>query len=78
MPPPKAKRLIVTADDFGRSLPVNEAVESAHREGILSAASLMVGAPAAGDAVARMTDFISKDAAGLGLYFGILAGLVYV
>jgi len=25
-----------------------------------------------------MTDFISKDAAGLGLYFGILAGLVYV
>jgi len=25
-----------------------------------------------------MTDFISKDAAGLCLYFGILAGLVYV
>jgi hopanoid biosynthesis associated protein HpnK len=32
---------------------VNEAVEEAHRNGILTAASLMVGAPAAADAVAR-------------------------
>lgn len=32
---------------------VNEAVERAHREGILSTASLMVGAPAAEDAVER-------------------------
>jgi hopanoid biosynthesis associated protein HpnK len=47
------KRLIVTADDFGLSIPVNEAVEEAHRRGILTAASLMVGAPAAGDAVNR-------------------------
>ncbi|KQT86477.1 PTS cellobiose transporter [Methylobacterium sp. Leaf469] len=47
------KRLVVTADDFGLSLAVNEAVEQAHREGILTAASLMVGAPAAADAVAR-------------------------
>ncbi len=47
------KTLVVTADDFGLSLPVNEAVEEAHRNGILSAASLMVGAPAWHDAVAR-------------------------
>jgi hopanoid biosynthesis associated protein HpnK len=47
------KRLIVTADDFGAAREVNEAVESAHRGGILTAASLMVGAPAAADAVAR-------------------------
>ncbi|QEE39449.1 MULTISPECIES: hopanoid biosynthesis-associated protein HpnK [unclassified Methylobacterium] len=47
------KRLVVTADDFGLSLEVNEAVEQAHREGILTAASLMVSAPAAADAVAR-------------------------
>jgi chitin disaccharide deacetylase len=47
------KRLVVTADDFGLSLAVNEAVEEAHRVGILSAASLMVSAPAAADAVAR-------------------------
>lgn len=47
------KHLIVCADDFGLDLAVNEAVERAHREGILSAASLMVAAPAAADAVMR-------------------------
>ena len=46
-------RLAITADDFGLSEPVNAAVEEAHRGGILSAASLMVGAPAAADAVRR-------------------------
>jgi chitin disaccharide deacetylase len=45
--------LIVTADDFGLAPQVNEAIEIAHRNGILTAASLMVGAPAAADAVAR-------------------------
>jgi hopanoid biosynthesis associated protein HpnK len=47
------KRLIVTADDFGAAREVNDAVEAAHRGGILSAASLMVAAPAAKDAIAR-------------------------
>jgi len=47
------KRLVVTADDFGAAPEVNEAVEEAHRNGILTAASLMVGAPALADAVAR-------------------------
>ena len=47
------KGLIVTADDFGASPQVNEAVERAHRHGILSAASLMVTGAAAADAVAR-------------------------
>jgi len=47
------KRLIVTADDFGASLPVNEAIEQAHQNGILTTTSLMVSAPAAGDAVER-------------------------
>ena len=47
------KRLIVTADDFGAAREVNDAVETAHRGGILTAASLMVAAPAAADAVAR-------------------------
>lgn len=46
-------RLIVTADDFGLHPAVNEAVEQAYRNGVLRAASLMVGAPAAADAVAR-------------------------
>jgi hopanoid biosynthesis associated protein HpnK len=47
------KRLIVTADDFGAAREVNEAVETAHRAGILTAASLMVSGAAAADAVAR-------------------------
>src|SRR5213078_1596649 len=47
------RRLIVCADDFGRDIAINEAVEAASRDGILSCASLMVAAPAAADAVAR-------------------------
>jgi hopanoid biosynthesis associated protein HpnK len=45
--------LVVTADDFGAAREVNDAVEAAHRGGILTAASLMVSAPEAADAVAR-------------------------
>src|SRR5665213_3486558 len=47
------KRLIVTADDFGAAVEVNDGVERAHREGILTAASLMVAGAAANDAVQR-------------------------
>jgi hopanoid biosynthesis associated protein HpnK len=47
------KRVIVNADDFGISTEVNEAVERAHNDGVLRAASLMVAAPATADAVAR-------------------------
>jgi hopanoid biosynthesis associated protein HpnK len=47
------KQLIVCADDFGLDIAVNEAVEEAHRQGILSSASLMVAGPAAADAVER-------------------------
>ncbi|HEX3381491.1 MAG TPA: hopanoid biosynthesis-associated protein HpnK, partial [Paraburkholderia sp.] len=49
----KPRGLIVTADDFGLHQRVNQAVEWAHRDGVLSAASLMIGAPAVRDAVAR-------------------------
>ena len=48
-----AQFLIVTADDFGLHRAVNEAVERAHREGVLTAASLMMAAPAVNDAVVR-------------------------
>ena len=48
-----ARRLIVCADDFGRDVAINEAVEEAHRGGTLTCASLMVSAPEAADAVAR-------------------------
>jgi hopanoid biosynthesis associated protein HpnK len=48
-----SKTLIVTADDFGGSLPVNEAVETAARVGVLTAASLMMAGSAVADAVER-------------------------
>jgi hypothetical protein len=44
-------RVIFTADDFGRSAEINLAVERAHREGLLTAASLMVGGAAMDQAV---------------------------
>ena len=47
------KRVVFSADDFGLSVAVNEAVERAHRDGILDQASLMVAGPAAADAVRR-------------------------
>jgi hopanoid biosynthesis associated protein HpnK len=47
------RKLIVTGDDFGLAVPVNEAIEEAHRRGILTTASLMIGGAAARDAVAR-------------------------
>jgi hopanoid biosynthesis associated protein HpnK len=47
------KFLIVTADDFGLHEAVNEAVQQASEAGVLTAASLMVAAPAAADAIRR-------------------------
>jgi hopanoid biosynthesis associated protein HpnK len=43
--------LVVTADDFGAGAGVNAAVARAHRDGILTGASLMVRGAAAADAV---------------------------
>jgi len=44
-------KLIITADDFGRSREINAAVLEAHRRGILTSASLMVAGAAASEAV---------------------------
>lgn len=45
------RQLIVNADDFGRSPEINRAVIRAHREGILTSASLMIAGAAAEEAV---------------------------
>ena len=47
--PERPRRLVVNADDFGRSRSVNRAVIQAHREGILTSASLMVNGTAAAE-----------------------------
>jgi chitin disaccharide deacetylase len=49
----RQQRVVFSADDFGLSESVNEAVERAFRDGALDSASLMVAGPAAADAVSR-------------------------
>jgi chitin disaccharide deacetylase len=65
------RSLIVTADDFGAAAAVNEAVECAHRRGILTCASLMVSAPAAADAVKRAK---AMPTLGVGLHLVLVEG----
>ncbi|MCM3902074.1 MAG: ChbG/HpnK family deacetylase, partial [Pyrinomonadaceae bacterium] len=43
--------LIITGDDFGLSTSVNRAIIRAHREGVLTHASLMVNENAASEAI---------------------------
>jgi hopanoid biosynthesis associated protein HpnK len=50
-PQPLSKQLIVSADDFGMSSGVNHGIIRAHREGILTDASLMVNGRAFEEAV---------------------------
>lgn len=64
-------RLVLTADDFGASVEVNSAVERAYREGILTAASLMVSGDAAADAVARAR---AMPGLGVGLHLVLVEG----
>lgn len=53
MPLKRAPRVIFSADDFGMSLPVNDAIVRAHTDGVLTTTSLMVAGEAAPDAVER-------------------------
>lgn len=66
-----SRRLIINADDFGRSPGINAAVRRAHRDGILTTASLMVNEPACGDAVAIARD---HPRLGVGLHLTLLCG----
>jgi hopanoid biosynthesis associated protein HpnK len=69
--PDTRRRLIVNADDFGRSRSINQAVIRAHREGILTTASLMVNEDASADAVALTKE---NPTLGVGLHLTLLCG----
>jgi hopanoid biosynthesis associated protein HpnK len=71
MAAPEKRRLIVNADDFGRSHSINEAVIRAHRHGILTSASLMVNEPACGKAVTLAGE---NPRLGVGLHLVLLQG----
>jgi hopanoid biosynthesis associated protein HpnK len=69
--PNSGRRLIVNADDFGRSHSINEAVVRAHREGILTTASLMVNEAGCDEAVALARGNLKL---GVGLHLTLLCG----
>lgn len=66
-----ARRLIVNADDFGRSQSINEAVIRAHQEGILTTASLMVNGSAFEQAVRLARE---NPQLGVGLHLSLVCG----
>jgi hopanoid biosynthesis associated protein HpnK len=61
----------VNADDFGRSSSINRAVLHAHREGILTTASLMVNGDAWEEAVAMAKE---NPSVGVGLHLTLACG----
>ncbi len=69
--PDSVRRLIVNADDFGRSHSVNEAVIRAHRDGILTSASLMVNEIGFDEAVKLAKE---NPKLGIGLHLTLLQG----
>ena len=65
------RRVIINADDFGRSRGINAAVIQAHREGILTTASLMMNEEASAEAVALAKE---SPRLGIGLHLTLLCG----
>ena len=65
------RRLIVNADDFGRSHPINQAIISAHQDGILTTTSLMVN----GDAFEEAVELAKQNPKmGVGLHLTLVCG----
>ena len=69
--PRTTRQLIVNADDFGISRGVNRGIVRAHREGLVTSASLMPNLPGAEDALTRAA---ICPALGLGLHLTLTAG----
>jgi len=65
------RRLVVNADDFGRSHSANEAIIRAHQQGILTTASLMVNEQGTEEAVALARQ---NPRLGVGLHLTLLCG----
>ncbi len=65
------KRLIINADDFGLCEGVNKAVSQAHKDGVLTSATIMANMPAADEAVqiARKMPTL-----GLGVHLNLFEG----
>jgi chitin disaccharide deacetylase len=66
------KKIIINADDFGLSAGVNEGIVRAHREGVLSSATLMANMPGFAEAVALAKE---NPELGVGVHLNLLRGL---
>lgn len=66
-----ARQLVVNADDFGISRGVNRGIVEAHRNGLVTSASLMPNLPSAEDALTRAA---ACQDLGLGLHLTLTAG----
>lgn len=63
------KQLIINADDFGISEPVNEAVFRSYKDGLLTSTSLMANAPAFENAVSLLKDL---EGLSIGVHLNII------
>jgi chitin disaccharide deacetylase len=63
--------LIVNADDLGRTAGINEGIFAAHRDGIVTSATLMVAYPAAEPAAAALSE---HPELGVGLHVQLTGG----
>jgi len=68
-PAPHLPRIIINADDFGLHPSVNDGVEQAHREGLVTSASVMTLGPALADAARRARALPALD---LGLHWTLV------
>lgn len=67
----RGRLLIVNADDFGRTAGINSGVLEAHRGGIVTSATLMVGFPAAAEVADRLAEHREL---GVGLHVTLTGG----
>ncbi|MBM3293353.1 MAG: ChbG/HpnK family deacetylase [Candidatus Aminicenantes bacterium] len=65
------KKAIVNADDFGLCRPVNEGIVRAHREGILTSATLMTNTPGFEEAVVLAGE---NSRLGVGVHLNLVRG----
>jgi len=67
----RSRRVIINADDFGWSAGVTEGIIQAHRDGVVTSASMAVNMPAAEAAVQRL---VEVPRLGVGLHLNVSQG----
>ncbi|HSJ55783.1 MAG TPA: ChbG/HpnK family deacetylase [Anaerolineae bacterium] len=66
-----ARKLVVNADDYGRTAGVSRGILEAHREGIVTSTTIMINLPGAGEYLAEA---LAQPRLGVGLHLTFTAG----